>query len=194
MFDESTLTLPPRRNVKAMTETLGGLADGDEVRLTVLTPRYGPVAYSGRVTLSPSAKSYFLAGLTIENNLKPDKFLQSLEITRRAADHWDPASEDTPSPAAALRGDDLEETIAALEHGALVEAVLSHALYGEITIAGPAVLSVLSGGFRLGSWMLGAPGAVAPALRTLRVIAPAGAHAVPVPPRITTVDEDPLPA
>ncbi|NQX13956.1 hypothetical protein HQQ80_20190 [Microbacteriaceae bacterium VKM Ac-2855] len=194
MFDESTLTLPPRRNVKAMTETLAGLADGDLVTMTVSTPRYGPVAYAGTVTLSPSAKSFFLAGLTIENNLKPDKFLQSLEVTHRVAEHWDPDADDTPSPAVAPRSDDLAAVLSTLEHGALVEAVVSHGLYGEVTIAGPAVLSVLSGGFRLGSWMLGTPAAAAPALRTLRVIAPAGAHAVPVPPRITTVDEDPLPA
>lgn len=190
MFDESTLTLPARRNVKAMTETLAVLADGDLVTLTVLTPRYGPVAFAGQVTLSPSAKSFFLGGLTLENNLKPDKSLQSLEITHRAADHWNPESDDTPAPTASVRSGDLESTLAALEHGALIEAVVSHGLYGEVTIAGPAVLSVLSGGFRVGSWMLGTSGAAAPALRTLRVIAPAGAHAVPVPPRITTVQED----
>lgn len=219
MFDEKSLSLPARRNVKGLTESLATLATGDLVSAKFATARYGSVAIAGAAVLSASVKSFYLAGLTIENGLKPDRYLQTLETIVRASTPWDPndvdavtgesvvapdaggqsdgASASSPDDEAQereagpiQRDPDLGETVTALEHGTLVEAVFHVPVYGDFTIAGVAVWSEVGEGFLVGSWILGGSGTAAPSLRRLAILAPAGDHGIAVPPKITAVGDE----
>lgn len=190
VFDENSLVIPPRRNVKAITEALADLATGDIVRATFVGARYGAVAISGSAAHSASVKAFHLAGLPIESALKPDKAIQSLEVTLRASTHWDAEPSEAIPPAPAELADGLADLVATISHGDLVEAVFSTSAYGEFTIAGAAVWSEVGEQLLVGSWILSTEGVPAPALLVARVIAAAGSHSIGVPARITAVGED----
>ncbi|GAB3127365.1 hypothetical protein [Glaciibacter psychrotolerans] len=185
MTELQELVVPRKRNVKDLTASINALDSWASVSATFFTERFGAFNVAGTAHLSASIGSFTLAGRALEQNLKPDKTLQTLTITQVAGETPTEISvESIDEPAGDL------SAVTALAHGDLVRARLHDSAYGDFTLTGVAVWSKVGTMILVGEWILSQEAAPAPRLRHLEIVAPAGAHGHLVPARITTVADD----
>jgi len=172
------LTIPKKRNVKELNVALSALDSGTGVSATFFDERYGAFNIKGAALRSPSLGAYTLAGRPIEQNMKPDKSIQTLSVS--------PDS----TPEAEQLTDELADAVGALTHGDLVLASFRDPVYGEFTVTGVSVWSRVGNAFLVGGWIIGQDGEPAPRLQGVATVSAAGAHVHPVPKQITTVAND----
>lgn len=172
---DDDLTPPAKRNVKNLTAFLAEMEPGDAVVATFTTERYGVFAVRGLVTQSQSMAAFALGSHPLDANKKPQKALQLLRTyhsaERQAADE---ALDQAPS------------TFAQVSHGDLVRVTFAENAYGVFDISGVAVHSSVDDSILVGSWIASTAGAVAPRVRSIELLEPAGEHALAVPREITS--------
>lgn len=126
---------PARRDVKAMTTTLGQLKSGDQVRAVLMLDKYGVVIVEGQACWSNTVKNFLLGGLPIESGLKPDKSLLAISMDQA------PATMTASNAPTANFGDyeSLHELAQSIGHGDVVRATFEQKPYGQFIVTGTAV-------------------------------------------------------
>jgi hypothetical protein len=188
MTELTELTVPRKRNVKDLTVTIAALGSGDRVSATFFTERFGAFNLDGEARLSPAITTFTVAGRAIEQSLKPDKALQTLQIVTRSSEA-DELGEGEGEGEPELPLADLT-AVGELGHGDLVRATLHDPAYGDFTVTGVAVFSRVGTMYLVGEWILATNQSPAPRLRQIEIVAPAGSHPHPVPATITTLAEE----
>jgi len=169
--------VPTRRNVKVLTDAIASLESGSSVSAVFLTKRYGAFTIAGTAFISESVKTLTVGGRSIEQNLKPHKSLQALNLD--AAPH-DPATGEDGSAAMMPR----------VQHGDLVSARFVDSAYGPFTVTGVSVASTVGDVVLVGGWFVSQAGSAAPRLVAVEVLAENGSHEYPLPPRIVSWGDD----
>lgn len=189
MTELQELVVPRKRNVKDLTASINALESWSPVSATFFTQRFGAFNINGTALRSAAICAFTVAGRALEQNLKPDKTLQTLTVAPAPGATAD-ETEDATESVTALELDADLSGVAELGHGDLVRARLHDSAYGDFTMTGVAVWSKVGSMVLVGEWILSQESAPAPRLRHLEILAPAGSHGHPVPARITTVEDD----
>lgn len=190
--------VPTRRNVKVLTDAIASLESGTSVSAMFLTKRYGAFTIEGTAFISASVKTLTVGGRSIEQNLKPHKSLQALQID--APDAPDAPDETDVTDATAADSTEPDETepdetasadpATTVQHGDLVSARFVDPAYGQFTVTGVGVASTVSDVVLVGGWFVSQSGSPAPRVVSVEVLAGSGTHEYPLPPRIASWGDD----
>lgn len=181
--------VPSRRNVKVLTDAIASLESGTNVSAMFLTKRYGAFTIAGTAFVSASVKTLTVGGRPIEQNLKPHKSLQALQPLDEDSDVAADASGDTAGDTTAdtSTGPSADQ---AVQHGDLISVLFVDPAYGQFTVTGVGVASTVSDVVLVGGWFVSQSGQSAPRVVSVDVLAAAGSHDYPLPPRIVSWGED----
>ncbi|WEO78903.1 hypothetical protein BJQ94_07670 [Cryobacterium sp. SO2] len=166
--------VPTRRNVKVLTDAIASLESGTDVSAMFLTKRYGAFTIEGAAFISASVKTLTVGGRSIEQNLKPHKSLQALQVDMAPSESAAPAHGVAPL----------------VQHGDLVSARFVDPAYGPFTVTGVSVASTVSDVVLVGGWFVSQGGTTAPRVVSIEVLAENGTHEYPLPPRIASWGDD----
>lgn len=160
-----------RRDLRQIKSVLGKIREKDAVAATVRSEPFGVFMIRGSAILSVATEGLLVGGQPLETvagsgNPVPDL----IGLTR----------------AETVSTTDADFDVTVVGHGDIVEASFEQQPSGRFTVTGCVVEAALRDVLTVGGWHLTEPGGGIPAVRlcSLRVVAPADTHSLPVPGRL----------